>query len=78
MIFVCALFVFLQTSITIILLLNYFYKKEATYFLENQKNSMIGIFSLLIIFTLRNVMVAAVSSYVFDNYLLMIWMLNVI
>ena len=47
--FVFVLFWFIQASLTIYFMLNYFYKNQAIYFMENNKNTVYSIFLLIII-----------------------------
>ena len=62
-IFLIATYIFFQGSIISYLLFNYFYDVGALYFIDNSKNTLSGIFILIISSSLRNIAVSTVSSF---------------
>lgn len=74
--FVFILFWFIQAFLTIYFMLDYFYKNQATYFMENHKNTIYSIFLLIIVSTFRNITIAVISSFSAKDYEDMINLMN--
>ena len=74
--FVFVLFWFIQASLTIYFMLNYFYKSQAIYFMDNNKNTLYSIFILIIISSIRNITIAAISSFSSNYYTNLINLMN--
>jgi hypothetical protein len=74
--FAFVLFLFIQASLTIYFMLNYFYKNQAIYFMDNNKNTIYSIFLLIIISSIRNIPIAVISSFSSNYYTNLINLLN--
>ncbi len=66
--FVILLFWLCQAFVTIYFMLNYLYKNQAIYFMENQKNTIYSLFLLIIVSSIRDITIAVISSFCSKDY----------
>ncbi len=66
--FILLLFVFLQVALVLVMLLNYLYKRHSIYFLQNSKSTLLGLFLLITTKSIRNMLIALISSFMSSSY----------